>query len=109
MFISFHLYFSGKVKGDEEATLPEWEFGKEDQKALKKSVLQHVVKAEDVYQTSNPKELKKFKSFLKTTDYSVVVDGLNVALSASDIHDNRGKSLSIQSLRVSKILLVVFD
>ena len=90
------------MKGGEDAYLPEWKFDQDDQSKLKTSVLQHVVKTDDVYRTSNPKELKKFRSYLKTTDeYDVVVDGLNVALSASDIHDSRGKSLSTQSLRVS--------
>lgn len=53
----------------------------EDFNKLKNSVLPTLIEQKDIFATSSPQELKRFKEMLQTQGkFDVVVDGLNVAL-----------------------------
>ena len=58
--------------------------GKKDFDNLKDSIISKLIVKDDVYKSSNPKELRKFEALLsENKDYDIVVDGLNVCGMAS--------------------------
>jgi len=69
-------------------------FNKKEFQELAKSVMDRVIVGSDIYRTTNPKELLRFKKFIENTKpYDIVIDGLNVTY--------------IQNSSASKLLSVI--
>ncbi|XP_075555522.1 mitochondrial ribonuclease P catalytic subunit isoform X2 [Dermacentor variabilis] len=75
---------------------------------LRRGVLERCLEGDDPYLGSNPRELAKFRDFLKRAPaYGVVLDGLNVALSGKDRAQELLKAVQHYAVKEKQAILLV--
>ena len=79
-----------------------------DIEKLKESTISRLIIKDDVYQSSDPNELKKFETLLsRNKDYDIVIDGLNICGLGIKIHkQNNRRRLSKDSFENQSYILV---
>lgn len=70
---------------------------------LKQGFFENVVKGDDIYQKTTPKEWSSFLEFVKNTaPYDIVLDGLNAAYSSNTIGQQKADDRTVNDLIITQ-------